>query len=124
MNGRSAFWIFIVIAVMAFSIYCYRTRNTYNVDNLTEINKQQDHQIEVLKYALSLIPAELKNQVYRNSIIDKYPDIVSDKELLKMADCEIAKEEKEGEVEIEKKSIEKIKNPSTAMNDIIDAFAK
>jgi len=122
MNIRSFTLMFIVVAIMVFSVYCYRTRNAYNVDHLEEVAKTQKYEIEVMAYAISLIPADIKNQVYLNSITEKFPEFLENEELIKMVGGISPKEEEEVKKEEEKKTINRLKSPSVTMNAIIDGF--
>ncbi len=94
----------IVILMLGFSLFCYHTRTNYNVDHLYIENKNLEYDVKVLSYALSLIPKELKNEVFVNSLKEKFPSIENDEDFIKKIKGE-EKTEEEKNKEINEKMV-------------------
>ena len=78
-----------------YCVYVYKVRTDYNVDERSAQIRQQDWQLEVAEYALSLFPKKEKNEVFFNSIEQKYPNFKKDEELCKILGYTYSKEKKE-----------------------------
>jgi hypothetical protein len=107
MKKNFVFVVVLLLAFPVFTVYCYKLRTNFNVDKLTELSGEQEYKIEVLNYALSLLPKENRNEVFFNSIRQKYPDYESNEFIcnaigLKKEVRELSKEEEEKKKEEEK----------------------
>ncbi len=69
------------ILFLFYCMYAYKFRTAYNVDERDDQIEQQDWQLEVAKYAISLFPKKEKNEIFFNSIEQKYPNFKKDEEL-------------------------------------------
>ncbi len=96
--------LLIVVLMLGFSLFCYHTRTNYNVDHLDIENKNLEYDVKVLSYALSLIPKELKNEVFVNSLKEKFPSIENDEDFIKKIKGE-EKTEEEKNKEINEKMV-------------------
>lgn len=78
------FWIALILLVLflGFCVFCYNFRTDYNVDAINKENKKLFKEIDILSYSLSIIPKELKNEVFFNSVKEKFPDVEEHKEIL------------------------------------------
>ena len=71
----------IFIGFLVFSVYCYNVRTDYNVDTLRKVNQDLQKDIDILTYALSLIPKNIKNEVFFTSIKKKFPAVEEHKDI-------------------------------------------
>ena len=69
------FLIVLLIVIMGFSVYAYKLRTAYNVDARDKEIKNLEHNVAVLSYALSIIPIEVKSEVFFNSVKEKFPSV-------------------------------------------------
>jgi len=76
------FLIIVIIVVMSFSVYAYKLRTAYNIDDLTDRTASLENDIEVLSYALSIVPKETKGDVFFNSIKEKFPYVEDNDDLI------------------------------------------
>ncbi|HUS48918.1 MAG TPA: hypothetical protein VMZ91_02030 [Candidatus Paceibacterota bacterium] len=124
MKLRPTVSLLIVVMCMAFCVHCYKLRNTYNTDEARKCINHQNYEIEVLSFALSIIPEEIKGTVYVTSIMRKYSDIMDHTELAKIIGIKIEIEE-EGEEKTEDKDgsniVSKFSKPAQYMNRIMDS---
>ncbi len=75
-------WLIVIAVFLSFCVFCYNTRTRYNVDKLsTQVNGQREA-IAILYYALSITPEEIRNEVFFNSIKEKYPHVENHTNLL------------------------------------------
>jgi len=108
------FLIILVIVVMAFSVYAYKLRTAYNIDELTETTASLENDVEILSYSLSIIPKEIKGDIFFNSIKEKFPSVEDNDGIIDLVRMN-KPEEKE---EKTKKKKEK-RTIASAMNNII-----
>jgi len=96
-------WILILlfIGLCCFSVYTYKVRNEFNVDKQEAQLEECQYKVDALKYALSLVPESIRNEVFFNAIVLKYPEIKEDKGImdLKFPKPKEVEEEKEEEKE-------------------------
>ena len=112
-------WIILlfIVSFLGFSVYAYKVRTNYNIDKQNRKIWELKENIEILSYAISIFPEKNKNEVFFNSIKEKFPEIEEKEEIIKILGIKIEKEEKE----IIKNNEEKEK--LTVMK-VIDHFAK
>jgi len=113
--GNKVRWILLVL-VLVFSVYCYNHRNAHNTDTLSKANSSYQYDAEVYEYVISLVPDDVKNEVYINSIKEKFPEIEKQKELFESIGGKFVADEDATEEKTEKVSIK----PSDVMNIIAD----
>ncbi len=118
--GKRLFIPLIVLGLLfSFSIYAYRIRTAYNIDKEKLHIAEHHQQIDVLRYAISLVPKEVKNEVYFNAIEIKYPDFKKDEDI-----CDLLghkkPEKKEEVVEKDEKFVQEDTTVKEVMNYIMD----
>jgi hypothetical protein len=89
-------WSIIIVTILAVwwcSMSAYKTRSEYQrkaleikneqvIEGLRIKAKDSIYQIDVLSYALTLVPENVKNEVYFNALKKKYSDIEFNTHLL------------------------------------------
>ena len=120
MNKRFTIFLTLVVAFLLFCVYTYKVRTKFNVDKRDEQLKVSHYENQVLTYALSLYPEELRTQLFFKALKEKHPLFVEDKDLCKAlgyneAPKEKNKEEKE---ELDSKDTTAVK----VMDEIISTF--
>jgi len=111
------FLIILIIVIMGFSVYAYKLRTAYNVDAREEEIKTLEHDVAILSYALSIVPAETKGDVFFNSIKEKFPSVEENDGII-----DLVRMKKPEKVEGEEKKVEEKKEKRTivsTMEDII-----
>lgn len=125
--------LIVIVLIIIFCFFCghaYKLRTIHNIE-MAEAQIYKLHQdMKILTYALSLLPKEGKNEVFFNSIEQKFPYFKDDPKLCKVLGYLKTKEEREkdeAEEEIEKERVreEKKKDGSDTtvvkvMNSILD----
>ena len=102
---KSYVWLILVALFLGFCVFCYKARASYNTDKMEEKIISLEYDISVLSYAFSIVPADVvRNEVFFNSIKEKFPSIEEKRPLLlKVIKKEDKKsDKKEGEEEGEK----------------------
>ena len=97
------FLIILIIVIMSFSVYAYKLRTAYNVDVLEKEVENLEQDISVLSYALSIIPKDIKGDVFFNSVKAKFLSVEDNESVIDMVRMN-KPEKKEGE---EEKNVEK-----------------
>ena len=113
MSSGSVVRLVVLVLLMVFCIYCYNLRTSYNIDKMEMLNGGYERDIEILIYALSLVPNDIKNEVYVKSIKSKYPSVEENRELLILIGAKVP----------DANSTETFKvptSPSNAMNRVLD----
>ncbi len=89
-------WIILLLVVLflGFSVYAYKVRTNYNIDKQNKKIWELKENIEILSYAFSIIPKKDKNEIFFNSIKEKFPDIKDREKIIKILGIKI-EEEKE-----------------------------
>lgn len=117
--GRRGWTSLIVLVVLfSFSVYAYKIRTSYNIDKEKLHAAEHHQQMEVLKYAISLVPKEVKNEVYFNAVETKYPGFKKNENICGLLGYKLPVKEKETE-----KTESFIKEDTTVkdvMNNIMD----
>ena len=103
---RWVVWSIIIVCFLVFSVHSYRLRTNFNAEKQEKQVKKCEHQIEVLTHALSLVPKSIKNEVYFNSIKEKFPGIEKDEQVLNLIDITFF--DKYGDKEEKEKDKEKL----------------
>jgi hypothetical protein len=101
---------------MVFSVYAYKLRTAYNVDARDEQIVTLENDVAVLSYALSIVPKDIKGDVFFNSVKVKFPSVEDNDtviDLVRMNKPEEKKEEEKKEKKKEKRTV------SSTMGDII-----
>jgi hypothetical protein len=111
------FLIVVIIVVMGFSVYAYKLRTAYNVDALEKEVEILESDVEILSYALSIVPKDIKGEVFFNSVKAKFPNVEDNDgdiiDLIRMNKPEKKEEEEKKEEKKEKRTV------SSTMGDII-----
>jgi hypothetical protein len=111
------FLIILIIVIMGFSVYAYKLRTAYNVDDLEAKTENLEHDVAILSYAMSIIPEDIKGDVFFNSIKKKYPSVEDNDGIIDLVRMKKPKKE-----EAEEKTVEKKKEKRTlasTMGDIL-----
>ena len=112
------FLIVLTIVIMGFSVYAYKLRTAYNVDARDAEIVSLERDVAVLSYAISIVPKEIKGDVFFNSVKEKFPSVEDNENVSGLVRMKIP-EKVEGE---EEKTVEKKKEKRTiasTMDDII-----
>lgn len=109
------FTIILTLIIMGFSLYAYNVRTDHNCDRFKKENRELEYQNEVLFYALSIVPKDVKNEVFTNSIIEKFPKIVDHNDVCSALLIGTSKKE-EDKKEEDKTTI----SPTRSMNNFLD----
>lgn len=113
-------WIFsiMLIIIMSYSVFSYKLRNSYNVDKQNARISVLNYEQRVLEYAYSLLPKKEKDEVFFNSIKEKYPKFKDSEDL-----CKILRYKKtEEEIEQDEKEEAKVEpaNKDTTVAQVMD----
>ncbi len=90
---------FVLVLFLGFCVFCYHTRTNYNVDNRDREIASLEYERAVLSYALSIVPKETKNEVFFNSVKEKFPDFEQCESIVDLIKTEV-EEKKKGDEEI------------------------
>ena len=110
----------VIILLLGFCVFCYHTRNNYNVDNLDRQVIYLRYENRVLSYALSIVPKDVKNEVFSNSVKEKFPGFEEDDSLREIIGIEKKKEDDVAESEVEKKTQTVVGAMNEIVSDITD----
>jgi len=108
----------VIILFCSFCVFCYHTRTNYNVDNLEEQVAYLKYEKAVLFYALSIVPKEVKSEVFFNSVKEKFPSIEENQSITDLIKMEKKKEDEVSESTVEEEK--KIQTVTEAMAEIIN----
>lgn len=88
-------WIILLLIVLflGFSVYAYKVRTNYNIDKQNKKILELKENIEILSYAISIFPKKDKNEIFLNSIKEKFPEIEEKKEIIKILGIKIKEKE-------------------------------
>jgi hypothetical protein len=112
------FLIVLIIVIMGFSVYAYKLRTAYNVDARDEQIETLERDVAVLSYAMSIVPKEIKGDVFFNSIKVKFPSVEDNDGII---DLVRMKKPEKAEADVEEKTEEKKEKRTLAstMGDIL-----
>lgn len=118
------FIITLTLIIMGFSLYAYNVRTDYNCDRFREENIELKYQNEALLYALSIVPKDVKSEVFTNSITEKFPKIVDHHNvcstlLIGTNEKETDKKETDEKKTDEKKEDKTTMSPTRSMNNFL-----
>ena len=87
-------WIILLLVVLflGFSVYAYKIRTNYNIDKQNKQIRELKENIKILSYAISIFPEKNKNEIFFNSIKEKFPKIKEKREIIKNIRIKIEKE--------------------------------
>lgn len=109
--------IVLIIVIMGFSVYAYKLRTAYNIDTLTEQTENLESDVEILSYALSIVPKDIKGEVFFNSVKAKFPNVEDNDveiiDLIRMNKPDKKEEEEKKEEKKEKRTV------ASSMEDIL-----
>ena len=108
----------VIILFCSFCVFCYHTRTNYNVDNLEDQVAYLKYEKAVLFYALSIVPKEVKSEVFFNSVKEKFPSIEENQSITDLIKMEKKKEDEVSESTVEEEK--KIQTVTEAMAEIIN----
>ena len=112
MNAK--FWVRVVLFVgfLFFCVHVFRIRLDYRFDRQKEYISQLEYQIEILSYALEIVPKEVKNDVFLTSIKKNYPEMEKYPEVIKVLQNKV----------IEEPNVPMVWYPVPLMNSYLDNF--
>lgn len=92
--------VFVLLWYLGFCVFVYYIRTNYNVDKHERKDVVQNYEIDVRRYAHSIIPKDVKNDVFFNAIKEKFPYIEEHENLRDLIKDEKKKKEDEETVAI------------------------
>ena len=106
---KYAGWLLLIVFIgfLWFCTYAYKLRTNFNVDEISDENSILQTKVEMLSYAIKIVPEEVKNDVFFNSVMEKYSSI-DKKEYRDIYLLIISEKKKEQEEKMDKK-VEELK---------------
>lgn len=105
---RSYVWIILVVAFLAFCVFCYDKHADRKVGELKTQVRGQAEAVAILKYAVSITPEEVRNEIFFDRIKENFPHVENHIELLYLIKIEKKEEEEGKEVDAEGKKTEEV----------------
>ena len=111
------FTIVLIAMIMCFSVYAYKLQTSYNTEDLEMEKKKLQQDVATLTYALSIVPKEVKNEVFFNSVKEKFPSVEERTDFIDV--IRVKKPDKEADKKVAKKMDKDDHTIASLFNEIV-----
>jgi len=116
----------LIVSLMIFSIFSYNYRTNFNNDVLSKELTEMKYKVGVLSYALSIVPKDIKNEVFFNSLKQQHPEVEEHEDIMDLISQKSEKEDKKEDFKEDKtvRIAEKKEITEITFGEIFDGMIK